>query len=815
MSIETYITQIKLEQLAQVKRLKLPVYQRAYSWGALGKATERSATVFLDEFLLNSRAADCLGALTVHTTQHCGPLSPLCADNADVYIDDGQHRVVTLVMLSLAVTELLPEAARPEVRAGLTRRNDVMLADLLRVRLFDSLASLSVECRIRPADQEAVDVAEFLTKSKQEHALAAAALADVVEQRKALKHQRGEASAKRALLFKKEDLLHEEIRALQETPVYSAYLQLRAALKGDDWGDFIGLVSQLHERMRRLNFGLFVHQPAVSDQALSLSELAASAYSYFYAQNGATTPVPCAELALGSLRNHLPTDHTIFRYIEDKGDRFSSMKILGLQEPADYLPLFMHQARPEGDEVPLGITEVAWVQRFLANVGSAAVLREADHQVRTLDALYEFGQQINALPEPLRSVWAVLMHVYGQNSTPRAYIARVLRSDDFDVTSEQDLWRLAKVLVGLILVHLKPTNGQRMRAEAAILKLNTLEGGTAYVRNALGATSWEAHQGVVASIIAGYTFGATTVGRSFGKLMLLLADANSPGSTINLSTWAMYHYEHIVPQSSQRMRAVADLTEAERENLDRLYLEDRDTIHCIGNAALLQDQANKALQNHPPRVKLERTRQGSNANAWWGTHLQDLERCQGDVTPELVKERALRIGYNVAAWLADQEMQRQFAEAEAASSALAQDALCSEAARAVEASQAGAVAKAAVEQSHSDKDQRQRAPARTLRVRFHDGTVFEGNLAAEVFAHALAHIGLERVAACGRYCGPYKLISPTAPVGRSYVKVGDKYVFTNGGTEFKERLLKGLAADLGVRLTVEVVDRSPAPKAAA
>lgn len=815
MSIETYITQIKLEQLAQVKRLKLPVYQRAYSWGALDKATERSATAFLDEFLLNSRAADCLGALTVHTTQHCGPLSPLCADNADVYIDDGQHRVVTLVMLSLAVTELLPEAARPEVRAGLTRRNDAMLADLLRVRLFDSLASLSVECRARPADQEAVDIAGFLAKSKHEHALAAETLADVVEQRKALKHQRGEASAKRAALSKREHSLLEEIQALHEIPAYNAYLQLRAALKGDDWGDFIGLVSQLHERMRRLNFGLFVHQPAVSDQALPLSELAASAYSYFYAQNGATTPVPCAELALGSLRNHLPTDHTIFRYIEDKGDRFSSMKILGLQEPADYLPLFMHQARPDGDEVPTGLTEVAWVQRFLANVGSAAVLREADHQVRTLDALYEFAQQINALPEPLRSVWAALMHVYGQNSTQRAYIARVLRSDDFDVTSEQDLWRLAKVLVGLILVPFKPTNGQRVRTDTAILKLKTLDDGTKHVRTALGASSWEAHQEVVASIIASHTFGATTSGRAFGKLMLLLADANSPGSTINLSTWAMYHYEHIVPQSSQRMRSGADLTEAERENLDRLYLEDRDTIHRIGNAALLQDQANKSLQNHAPRIKLERTRQGSNANAWWGTHLQDLERCHGDVTPEFVKERALRIGNSVAAWLVDPEMQRQFTEAEKEPSTPSQDATCGDTAQSAESSQAVDAAKASAEHSRSDKDQRQRAPARTLRVRFHDGTVFEGNLASEVFAQALGHIGLERVAACGRYCGQYRLISPTAPVGRSYVKVGDKYVFTNGSTEGKERILKGLAAELGARLTVEVVDRAPAPKAAA
>lgn len=106
------------------------------------------------------------------------------------------------------------------------------------------------------------------------------------------------------------------------------------------------------------------------------------------------------------------------------------------------------------------------------------------------------------------------------------------------------------------------------------------------------------------------------------------------------------------------------------------------------------------------------------------------------------------------------------------------------------------------------RGQRTRAPNRTLRVEFADQTVFEGKVAAEVFARALGHMGLDQVAACGlTYCAR-PLVSSVAPLDRTSPKAGNLYVCTNGNTQSKADLLREAASRIGLSISVQIVDPS-------
>lgn len=129
--------------------------------------------------------------------------------------------------------------------------------------------------------------------------------------------------------------------------------------------------------------------------------------------------------------------------------------------------------------------------------------------------------------------------------------------------------------------------------------------------------------------------------------------------------------------------------------------------------------------------------------------------------------------------------------------------------------EAGSAADSAISGTPEGRGQRTRAPNRTLRVAFADHTVFEGKVAAEVFAKALGHTGLDQVAACGlTYCAR-PLVSSVAPLDRTSTKVGNLYVCTNGNTQSKADLLQEAASQIGIPISVQIIDPSEvAPRAA-
>lgn len=178
-----------------------------------------------------------------------------------------------------------------------------------------------------------------------------------------------------------------------------------------------------------------------------------------------------------------------------------------------------------------------------------------------------------------------------------------MRSDEFDVTSEQDMRTLAAVLVGFMLL-LIDTGSKRVRTESVFSQVYTLADGVSKLLESFETSTWSAFEKRLAKVVSEHSFGSTTAGKSQGKFMLVLADAASRGCVINLQAWQKYQYEHIAPVSERRMLDDTQLTEDERETLEQVYLGPDKALHRIGNGALRQDRTNQSLQNRSPQAKL-------------------------------------------------------------------------------------------------------------------------------------------------------------------------------------------------------------------
>lgn len=141
---EALLYQPSLKTVLAYHRLSVPMFKRHYSWGAPEK--KFAARSYFLEFLTNRNANDFFGHIVVYSaTRHDFEKD----DNANVYLVEGQHRLVTVVLGALAVHEALKHVAQ-HVHRGVAERAAAMLSE--HHELFTTLTGSNMEVKLFPGE---------------------------------------------------------------------------------------------------------------------------------------------------------------------------------------------------------------------------------------------------------------------------------------------------------------------------------------------------------------------------------------------------------------------------------------------------------------------------------------------------------------------------------------------------------------------------------------------------------------------------------------------------------------------------------------
>lgn len=92
-----------------------------------------------------------------------------------------------------------------------------------------------------------------------------------------------------------------------------------------------------------------------------------------------------------------------------------------------------------------------------------------------------------------------------------------------------------------------------------------------------------------------------------------------------------------------------------------------------------------------------------------------------------------------------------------------------------------------------------------LKVTFPDGLVIQEMTAALTFAMVIDRLGMEQVASLGWRVNGEPLLSRQQSQNYHQEKVGSWFIMTHSNTNYKKRILDGLAMQLGVPLRVEII----------
>ena len=98
-----------------------------------------------------------------------------------------------------------------------------------------------------------------------------------------------------------------------------------------------------------------------------------------------------------------------------------------------------------------------------------------------------------------------------------------------------------------------------------------------------------------------------------------------------------------------------------------------------------------------------------------------------------------------------------------------------------------------------------RAARTRLKVTFPDGLVIQEETAALTFALVIERLGMEQVASLGWRVNSEPLMSRHQSQNYYQEKVGSWFIMTHSNTNYKKRILDGLAMQLGVPIRVEII----------
>lgn len=234
------VLQPSLSTLLGYKNLHSPMFHRPYSWGAPKKET--AASSYFTDFLANERAHTHLGNLFMYADERYDFEGGKA--NAIVYVGDGLHRLVTLVLGALVVREALQKICLHSNHWAADKAKHLVAA---HDEFFQLVKRCSLEARVRSGARP-VRVVEFIQGQAEALATDAAEHNAVHEQyREQVKlirattagdQRRAATNSQTTARNANLTLLKSSAKDLTDVPIWAAYESLRTAVFGDDDPDF-------------------------------------------------------------------------------------------------------------------------------------------------------------------------------------------------------------------------------------------------------------------------------------------------------------------------------------------------------------------------------------------------------------------------------------------------------------------------------------------------------------------------------------------------------------------------------------------------
>lgn len=621
--------------ILKAQDLRMPLFQRHYGWGNSGPMSK--AVEYVQQFVANSDANTYFGGLFVYSAASVdfkmGAAGP-------VFIGDGQHRLVTLVLFAQAMADRLDELLATETSD--TEREvlenyyynpylEVLLNTSLRVVLNDAGETPRVHDHLREHKKRYRQLTTRIAELRATPETAAARLTPEAKKERQ--------AARTAEL----NALTEQLGVLKKDCIFAAYLALLDYLPASNGSQFANIAWPFFNRMPDFSANL-VHLYSKDGVLGSDDVLEGEAYNLYHKINTHNMPLTTGDLFKSYVFTKGATS-PLYVYTDEKDARRAFLRKLGISsytDIVDYLSAFLSPDK--------SVDAHTWLKnKMFGNPNSRAVLQS---MYGSLSHLAAFEADLNRAEPRIASLYELY---FASVRTPRAVaIAQVYagRKDGESVRLE-DLLRLL-VLMELMPLYTPSTNKRARGRDMQALKGDALLTGLATVMRHFEATTFDEVTERLKATIATKPFGLAAY-RKLGKLLLILADYRNPGSDVSVQSWRNYNYEHMVPLKLEGALKPEDLPQDARAELTHLAEQapaQRDAaLNRLGNAALLAGRENKRLGNKSPWAKLNETRTSRLENAWWPTHKTFLESTAGVMGEPQIAMRSERLADALANFL--------------------------------------------------------------------------------------------------------------------------------------------------------------------
>lgn len=645
---DVLVQPLSLQRLVAFRELRMPLFQRPYQWGSPGENRDKALKYF-ERFLQNREANLFFGSVFVHAAHRYDYARD---ETVKVQLSDGQHRVVTVVLAAMAVERRLRE----------------VLADLDDDDYVDAEKALNSAGLCKCAMSGVYCVIDKFGNSEQVGAFIRRELASLVQletEKLAVDNNyklqcgelkgRADMSPAQRKIRKKEltegknsDLRRKDdsIKRIQQQPLLTSFLQLADYLSRLKPGKLLKCAENFIARVETLRVGLISLQPE-QGEIVSSHVIDSEAFAMFTQMNGDATPLDEGDLFRAFAENKAPPGHPLLAFLTRNNAQQQALARFGISSPNDVAALLAKLEDPKHPDK----NTYAWVMKLYAAHQPNNVL---DQFASNLVALDRLNKAVSVLHGGIRSLFELYLHGVSKTTTRVVFMAKFAQAMNERAYTEVDLRSLLRILVLLELMQLYVPEGAKRPNLARDLPGigGTERDALRFVRNHFGVVSNEELKTRLTTFLCKYPLGEPKH-RKLAKLMLACADADSRGASVQMHLWATYEFEHVLPIDLSGVSVEDGLPDECLELFEEIAdSANKDTtLNLLGNGALLEGSVNSRNGNASPYRKLQLTIDERHANAWWPSHLRDLQVSEGKWGNALITERTHRLVESLLAWL--------------------------------------------------------------------------------------------------------------------------------------------------------------------
>lgn len=480
-------------------KLKMPKFQRAYSWG---EEKGKKAITFFEEFLIDAEKNTFCGSLFLFGTNSWD--SPLCSE---FYVADGQHRLVSIAIYGFLIEEFLM-ASTDNLRISVRDRE-----------LLKKLANLELEV-ITDNQSSPLEVTKDLKNLRS----AEKKLQDMLESTR-------NTSEKKKI--KQEIEIERKKNIIREL-----YQNIKKNLNTKSEVEKSAIIIKFIARLAKYSFGATIlsnpqHQ---KDNSALISE----AYELFTNINNHAEPLTPAELFICEVnfRNSVNTQASLparsYLYPE-----------LGVSDTEKFLDFIF-----KFNELHNRKKVISWISKYTNEPPGTGALTLKDKEEEGFKELLNIqrgfleGNNLNPIEKAIAKI--VLMN--NSSSALLVYIAHCLNNKD----NCKSILRLS-VLLWIMISYISNESNARPNIGRDLKNHKTVKEGLEYIQSHFCGKdkSEENFKSILQNHLSNFNFGTNTHTK-LAKLLLIVANAHRQGTEnhAGLLLDKNYSYEHVSPQST-------------------------------------------------------------------------------------------------------------------------------------------------------------------------------------------------------------------------------------------------------------------------